>query len=86
MKYFEYAALSFEVPDWGNYVAMDKNGVWYAYEKWPDLRTGLWDTKGVGDECKRIEELQKTKIKKWRESLIVIAQAEKIVIPEWEKL
>ena len=40
--------VTFDIPDWAKWLAMDQDGSWYAYMSEPYLSTILWDS-GIGD-------------------------------------
>lgn len=47
-------------PDWANYMAQDRDGIWYAFEAKPTLMEDWWDSDG---------ESAVLAIKNWKDSL-----------------
>ena len=43
-----------DAPEWANWLAMDKDGCWWWYEKEPEFNdaTGYWDINHAEDKCK----------------------------------
>lgn len=58
-----------KLPEWANWAAMDKNGVWYGYEGKPEKNNMQWTLTGVGRlVCIKIEQINT--VINWGQSLV----------------
>ena len=61
------------LPEWANWVAMDYNGLWYAYETRPTAFTDYWaDTTDGAARVKEIEETGSEYDGAWEDSLFQV--------------
>ena len=60
--------ITVEIPEWTNWIAVDKNGEVYAYENKPTITDGVWDH--MRPEYGEMELLYKSKPpKNWKTEL-----------------
>jgi len=87
MRTVLFKDFEFEVEEWVNYIAMDKDGYWYAYKHKPTLNTyhNIHDIKNKFALYALVDEVNNKKTLNWDE-LIYLSRDITVVIPEWDKL